>query len=201
MPKDKKQHNADEPQTIPPSESTAGHEQAVDDAAVAGVRVDEKEYTALCEKAAQLDELRDNLVRQVADYENTKKRLIKEKEDFVQYANKKIILEVLPIVDNLERAGQSARANHSVEALIDGVSLIEKQLQDVLKDHGLERITAVGEHFDPHKHEAIGAIESADYDDEVVVEEIAPGYMYKDTLLRPAMVRINKKPHPAEQAE
>jgi molecular chaperone GrpE len=155
------------------------------------VIVDRKEYEDLKIKVEEFLASRDNLLRTVADFENSKKRIEKQKDEFIQYANKKIILEFLPIMDNLTRAIESAKANHSVDSMIAGVDLINKQLQDILKAHGLERIDSVGTLFDPHKHEAIGTIASEAHDEDIVAEEITPGYMYKDMLLRAAVVRVS----------
>jgi molecular chaperone GrpE len=155
------------------------------------VIIDRKEYEDLKAKVEEFLASRDSLLRTVADFENSKKRIEKQKDEFIQYANKKIILEFLPIMDNLTRAIESAKANHSVDSMITGVDLINKQLQDLLKMHGLERIASVGTLFDPHKHEAIGTVASEVHDEDIVAEEITPGYMYKDTLLRASVVRVS----------
>jgi molecular chaperone GrpE len=168
-------------------DKNASSESSVADA----VMIDRKEYEDLKSKVEEFLAGRDSLLRTVADFENSKKRIEKQKDEFIQYANKKIILEFLPIMDNLTRAIESAKANHSVDSMIAGVDLINKQLQDILKGHGLERIDSVGTLFDPHKHEAIGTVASDAHDEDIVAEEITPGYMYKDMLLRAAVVRVS----------
>jgi len=162
------------------------------------IKIDEAEYATLLDAAAELKDTKESLLRVAADFENAKKRNDRQKDEFLSYANKKIIGEVLPIVDNLTRALDSAKTNQSVESLIEGVEMISKQLWDVLKEHGLVAIDALHKPFDPHKHEAIGSVETDEFDDETVVEEIAKGYEYKETLLRPAMVRISSHPHPPQ---
>ncbi|MBN1492520.1 MAG: nucleotide exchange factor GrpE, partial [Candidatus Omnitrophica bacterium] len=104
------------------------------------VKIAAEEYETLKSQAAEFAEGKEKLLRAMADFENSKKRNEKQKEEFIQYANKKIILEFLPIMDNLTRAVESAKSNHSVESMIEGVDLINKQLQDILKGHGLEKI-------------------------------------------------------------
>jgi len=177
--------------------SVEGEKVSTTQAAANTVMIDRQEYEDFKEKAAELLASKDNLLRTVAEFENTKKRIERQKDEFITYANKKIIFEFLPIMDNLTRAIESAKANHSVDSMIAGVDLINKQLQDILKGHGLERITSVGKVFDPHKHEAIGTVPSDVYAEDIVVEEITPGYMYKDTLLRAAVVRVSSGKHGA----
>lgn len=162
------------------------------------IKITQEEYDALCVQVTEFHDTKDKLLRTLADFENSKRRLEKQKDEFVQYANKKIIQEFLPIIDNLQRAIQSAEANHSVESLIEGVTMINKQMLDVLAGHGMTRIVSLGQPFDPHVHEAIGSVESEEHDDETVIEEVVPGYMYKETLLRPTVVRISMRPETAQ---
>jgi len=162
-------------------------------------KLKEEEYQTLLKDSEELKSTKEKLLRTMADFENSKKRLEKQKEEFIQFANKRILTDSLPIIDNLERAIESARANHSVDSLIEGVEMIEKQLLGVLKNHGLEKLSTIGKPFDPNHHEAIGTIPSDEYEEDTVVEEMSAGYLYKGVLLKPTMVRISTKTEKSEE--
>ena len=165
------------------------------------VKITEHELNAFQAKANELDELKDTLLRKVADFENAKKRLHKEKEDFAKFANERIIASFLPVLDNLDRALAHTDSMSTMEGLISGVNLIKKQIFDILKNNGLEKIDALGKHFDPHVHEAIGTVETTAHEPDTVVEEIQQGYVLKDKLIRPAWVRIAAGPQEEKVAE
>ena len=143
---------------------------------------------------AKLEEVKDKLLRAAADFDNARKRLAKEKEEFVRFANERLIRGLLPILDNFERAIQHAggSADQGGDSLKNGIVLIRKQLGDFLTNHGMVRLEVVGKKFDPHFHEAIGVIESKDHPDETVLEEVEAGYLLDKRLIRPAKVRISK---------
>jgi molecular chaperone GrpE len=142
---------------------------------------------------AELDALRDQLLRTAADFENSRKRMVREKEEAIRYANAALLADVVPIIDDFERAIQSAGESKEFEAFYAGVSLIEKQLVAVLeRNWGLKRFSAAGEPFDPEKHEAIAAEESEAHDKELVLEEYQKGYLLHDRVLRPAKVKVAK---------
>jgi len=157
-------------------------------------KVSEDELSALRTKAAKLDELQDTFVRRVADFENAKKRLGREKEDFAKFANERIIAAFLPVLDNLDRALLHGSNTETVEGVLSGVELVKKQIMDVLQANGLEKIESVGKPFDPHFHEALGTVISEEHPEDTVVEEIQIGYMLKDKLLRPSWVRVSHTP-------
>lgn len=161
------------------------------------VAIPEEEYQALVKKAAELEELRDKMLRTAADYENSKKRFAREKEGFIRFANERLIREFLPILDNLDRAVQHAKTHKdSRESVLDGVEIIRKHFYELLKSHGLERQQVLGKKFDPHQHEALGEIEDPKAEDGTILDEVEGGYLYQGRLLRPAKVRIAKgKPH------
>ena len=162
-------------------------------AEVQPVTVPKDEYEALKAKAGERDEFYDKYVRAHAEFENVRKRMEKEKADFVKYANESLLLEFLPIIDNLEIAEKHIAQAKDFKSVQEGVDMIQLQIQKFLKDIGLERIKSVGEKFDPHMHEAIETEESEDKDDGLVVAELKPGYRLNGRLLRPAMVKIAKK--------
>jgi len=159
------------------------------------IKVSEAEFVALQAKAQKLDELQDTFVRRVADFENAKKRLVREKEDFAKFANERLIGAFLPVLDNLDRALHHGGNTETVDGVLSGVQLIKKQIVDILESNGLEKIESTGKPFDPHFHEAMGTVESAEHQDDSVFEEIQAGYMLKDKLLRPSWVRVAKNPN------
>jgi molecular chaperone GrpE len=140
---------------------------------------------------AERDSLLDRLARAQAEFENARRRAAKEQQDFRDFAMADAIKSLLPVVDNFERALQSKSETADFRA---GVELIYKQLRDVLAKLGVQAISAKGQQFDPHIHEAIEMVETADVADHEVLEEWQRGYKYKDRLLRPAMVRVAKNP-------
>ena len=157
------------------------------------VTLPRQEYDALKAKADERDSYYDQYVRAHAEFENIKKRLEKDKADFVKYANEGLLIEFLPIIDNLEMAEKHIAEAKDFKAVQEGVDMIQLQIQKFLKDIGLERVKTVGEKFDPHMHEAIETEDSKDKEDGLIVAELKPGYRLNGRLLRPAMVKIVKK--------
>jgi len=157
------------------------------------VTLPRQEYDALKAKADERDGYYDQFVRAHAEFENVRKRMEKEKADFFRYAYEGLLIEFLPIIDNLEMAEKHIAEARDFKAVQEGVDMIQLQIQKFLKDIGLERIKAVGEKFDPHMHEAIETEESKDKEDGLIVAELKPGYRFNGRLLRPAMVRIAKR--------
>jgi len=157
------------------------------------VTLPKAEYDALKAKSDERDAFYDKYVRAHAEFENVRKRLEKEKGDFIKYANEGLLLEFLPIIDNLEMAEKHIKEAKDFDAVREGVDMIQLQIQKFLKDIGLERVKTVGEKFDPHLHEAVETEESKDKDDGLIVSELKPGYSLNGRLLRPASVKIVKK--------
>lgn len=151
------------------------------------------EYDALKAKCGEADVYYDKFLRAHAEFENAKKRMEKDKLDFIRFANEGFLLEFLPIVDNLEIAEAHIKEAKDFKAVREGVDMIQLQIQDFLKNVGIERVKTVGEKFDPHMHEAIGTEESKDKEDGLIVAELKPGYKLNGKLLRPASVKIVKK--------
>jgi molecular chaperone GrpE len=146
------------------------------------------------ELAAARDEARqaqDRWLRERADMDNLKKRTARERQDAVRFGNETLLRDLLPVLDNLERA-LAAAGGGSGQSLVDGVELIRKGLVDALQRHGVERVSAVGERFDPAHHEAVAQIESPSHEAQHVVVEHQAGYRLNDRLLRPAMVTVSK---------
>lgn len=147
--------------------------------------------------ASQAEALKnwDLYLRARADLENYRKRAQREKEDLSRFANENLLREVLPVVDNLERALEHARQDDGGNGgLLQGVEMTLGQLQRVLDKFGVTPLRSVGEPFDPARHEALGQVESTEHPPNTVVQELQRGYLLNDRLLRPAMVMVAKAP-------
>jgi molecular chaperone GrpE len=159
---------------------------------------DEARIAALeAELATAREEARQNherWLRERADLENVKKRAARERTETIRFANEQILKDVLPIVDNLERAVEHARSGGDGQPLVEGVALVLKALLDVLERHGVMRIEAKGAPFDPAHHEAMAHVETEEHAPNSVVEEHQSGYRLNDRLLRPALVSVAKPP-------
>jgi Molecular chaperone GrpE (heat shock protein) len=144
-----------------------------------------EELTKLAEENQQ------RYLRAQADFDNFRRRTQKEKEDLAQYASMKLIGQLLPVVDNFERAVAAASANQDFDALAKGVDMIFRQLEQTLQQEGLKAMEAVGEPFNPEFHQAIMTVESDEHDEGIIVEEVQKGYILKERVLRPAMVKVS----------
>ncbi len=145
------------------------------------------------------DEVKERLLWVAADFDNYKKRIAKEREELHKFSQAGLLKEVLPVLDNLERAlaaleGHEQEATPAFAALKQGVDMVLKQFHSVLAKHGVTRIEAKGQPFDPRVHEVMMQVESADHPDETVLDELQGGYMIHDRVLRPARVRVTRKP-------
>lgn len=153
------------------------------------------EDAAVNTEAARLQALADDyqgrLLRVQADYDNFRRRTQKEKEELAQYATSKLITELLTVLDNFDRALATAPASSEVEAFSKGVNMIFRQLDGVLKSEGLTVMEAVGQPFNPEYHQAIMQVESEEHEEGIVTEEVQKGYLLKDKVLRPAMVKVS----------
>ena len=140
---------------------------------------------------AQLEELRDQLLRKAAEFENFRKRMNQEKQQAIEYANQSLLLELIPIIDDFERALQSAENSKVFNMLLDGISMIEKRLLSQLETKwGLKRFNSVGELFDPNLHEALMMEKSPEINEAIVEEDFMKGYMLKDRIIRAAKVKV-----------
>lgn len=136
---------------------------------------------------AERDQLLDRLARMQAEFENARRRAEREKADFRDHVTGSVVELFLPVLDNFELA---LKSDGSAEQLRSGVSLIVKQMEEVLVKMQVNAIPAVGEEFDPRVHEALGTVERDDVPDQHVAEEIRRGYKIREKLLRPALVRV-----------
>jgi molecular chaperone GrpE len=143
------------------------------------------------------DELFSRLQRVYADFSNFQKRVPKNIADAVTYEKEKLIRSFLPVLDNFALTLQKAHAAESVDAVVQAVEIIHNQMLNVLKAHGVEPIQAVGEKFDPERHEAIARRAEPDKDNDLVLEEFQKGYVLDHHILRPSRVAVNKVETPA----
>ncbi|MBZ4686783.1 MAG: molecular chaperone GrpE [Clostridia bacterium] len=134
-----------------------------------------------------------HLQRLQAEFDNFRKRTRKEKEELVKSANAELIQNILPIIDNFDRALEAGKEQFGETSFYEGVKMIYNGLYDVLQKVGLQPIDAVGCNFDPEKHQAVMQVEaSSEYPDNTVVEELQKGYLLNDKVLRPSMVKVAK---------
>ncbi len=163
-------------------EEAAGEEKAGDDKA--------EEKAAEDEKAAEAAES-ERYMRLMAEFQNYKKRAAKEKTDTLQYANEKIVSDLLPVIDNFERA--LATETEDIEGYAKGMQLIFEQFRKALENAGLEEIKAQDEVFDQNVHNAVLAENIEDKEDGVITKVLQKGYKLRDKVVRPSMVAVNKK--------
>ncbi len=160
--------------------SPAGAGDADSDDAMAGLQTD-------------LDRFRDLALRSQADFENYKKRAAREKEDAVKYANSSLLQRLVSILDNFELGLAAAKTESEQSPIYSGMILVQKQLNDLLEENGLQTIEAEGKKFDPNLHEAI-AHEPSESAEGTVIRQARRGYRFKDRLLRPARVIVSSGP-------
>jgi len=179
-------------------------EQPEEDQAKVGADQEEREKPPLSEvdnlrqqleaKELEAKQNHERFLRQLAEMENFKKRTAREKEETIKYGNEGLVRDLLPILDNLERAVEHAQGGGNGKPLLEGIEMILKSLLEVLQKHGVTQISAKGELFDPQKHEAFAQVESEDLEANTVVEELHKGYLQFDRLLRPSLVSVAKSP-------
>ena len=149
---------------------------------------------AAAKLAAELEKYKDAALRARADLDNYRKRVAREKEDAIRYANNSLLESLLPIVDNFELGLDAAKNASDAAGIIQGLEMVRKQLEDFLRDHGVEIVNAVGDPFDPNLHEAVAHEPSPDLADGTVVRQLRKGFKLKDRLIRPASVVVSKGP-------
>lgn len=138
----------------------------------------------------QAEETQERYLRTQADFDNFRRRTRLEKEDFAKYASSKLVEQLLPVLDNFERAIQASKDSKDFDSLLKGIEMTFRQLDQTLEQEGLKRMDASGQPFNPEYHQAIMQVESDEHEDGTVVEEVQRGYMFKDRVLRPAMVKV-----------
>ncbi|MCC3380099.1 nucleotide exchange factor GrpE [Paenibacillus farraposensis] len=151
----------------------------------------QEEDTEVAKLRAEAEEHQQRLLRAQADFDNFRRRTLKEKEELAKYASMKLVTELVPVLDNFERALSTAQQGAESESFAKGVEMIFRQFESVLQAEGVTAMNAVGQPFNPEFHQAIMQVESEEHEEGIVVEEVQKGYMLKDKVLRPAMVKVS----------
>ncbi len=145
------------------------------------------------EKKKEAEDYLSRLKYMKAEFENYKKRMERERDEYTKYANEKIILEILEVVDNLERAIEAGKEGSDEKSLLEGVEITYRQLMNILEKEGVECIRAEGGIFDPHIHECVMTENTDRYDEDSVMEEIQKGYKLNSKVIRHSKVKIAKR--------
>lgn len=159
------------------------------------VEVIEEPLDPMEQKDNELRELREEMLRLRAETDNFRKRLSKEKDDSVRYANEKVFKDLVPIYDNLKRALEAPDIN--VQSLKEGVDMIGNQFLSFLNKHHVKPIEALGETFDPNLHEVLSQVESDKHDEDTIIDEFGKGYYIHDRVLIPSKVVTSRKSQPS----
>ena len=145
----------------------------------------------IAELEKQLAETRDQLLRKVADFENFRKRISQEKQNAIEYANQNLLLDIIPVIDDFERAILAGENSTDISSFLDGIKMIDKRLTGQLETKwGLKRFNSAGELFDPNLHEALYMEKSPDVTEATVQEDLFKGYLLKDRVIRAAKVKV-----------
>jgi molecular chaperone GrpE len=152
---------------------------------------------ALEAKTREAEEHHDRYLRAAAEFDNARKRAAREREEYTRYASESVLREILPVLDNFERALQAARGEPAAAAVTAGVELTQRELLRVLEKFGMTPFASVGQAFDPERHEAIARVPSQGQPEGTVVDETARGYLLNGRVLRPAMVTVASSPDPS----
>lgn len=160
------------------------------------------ELKVLREEIAARDDYYDKYLRLQAEFDNFRKRALKDREEFIKFANEALVLELVSILDDFERGIKSTEGKKDFQLLHQGVDMISRQLHRLLEDKGLKKINCLGEKFDAHQHEAIEVVEDETGQEAAIVEELQPGYTLNGRVIRPAKVKVVKgKEEVKEEAE
>ncbi|MFC1485493.1 nucleotide exchange factor GrpE [Candidatus Latescibacterota bacterium] len=146
----------------------------------------------ISEKADNFDALNEKYIRLLAEYDNFRKRVVKEKEELYRTASENLMKEILPILDNLDRATEHRNDETSLEEYVNGIALIEEQLRNVLSHAGLVPMKVVGQPFDPNLHDAVLQMETDGYEPGIVAQEVQKGYTLNGRVIRHAKVVVSK---------
>lgn len=171
------------------TESTPLEEQASD-----GCSIADSDTTHLSNVQEELLAAQDKYLRLAAEFENFKRRSQRDLSEAIKFANESLLKNLLPVIDNLERAIQCGKDAGMVNAVMEGVELTHKSFLETVEKLGVRQISSAGQPFDPSRHQAVAQVESDTLDPNMVVEEFQKGYFLHDRILRPAMVTVSKEP-------
>ena len=180
---------------VTPPDGTAAEELAALRARIGALETREKELSA------QVDQERERTLRAAADLDNARKRAQRERDEIVRYGLERVLKDLLPVIDNLDRALDLGERSGKWEGLAEGVKMTRKLLEDTLAKQGLKGFSARGKPFDPHLHEAMGQEERDDLPPNTVSTEILRGFTLHDRLVRPALVMVSRPPAAASAPE
>ena len=186
--------------TVPTDDTNQSEKDNTSDGAEDETQIDdcvEPEVEATIEEEfaklkAEYQEQYDQMLRKIAEYDNAKKRAERRAEESSKYAVEGVIKDIIPIIDSVERAIASTNESKDFDALREGIQLIHKQLLDSLQRRNVNPVEAIGENFDPTRHEAIMHVESDEVPENAVIEEFQRGYTLHDRVIRPSMVSVSK---------
>jgi len=147
----------------------------------------------IAELESELAETKDKYLRLAADFDNFKKRARQEQMETIQHASAELISRLLPVLDDLQNVLEHKPA-HIDQSWVKGLELSVRKLDEALGAHGLQPIESVGAHFDPKMHEAVGHEESSEHPEDTVVSELRRGYRIRDRVVRPALVKVSRRP-------
>jgi len=156
--------------------------------------VEESVDRTIHELNSKINDLTDKLLRKAAEFDNYKKRMDSEVSNYIKYANEKLIMDLLPILDDFERLNNSWNEKHDAEKYKQGIDLINDKLKKALQKHGLKEMVSLGKPFDVNLHDALLQVPRDDVKPDTVVEEVEKGYFLKDKVIRHAKVIVSSKP-------
>ncbi|MBN1869094.1 MAG: nucleotide exchange factor GrpE [Candidatus Omnitrophica bacterium] len=155
------------------------------------IKVKETEYAKLVEERARY---KDQYIRLYAEFENARKRMEREKQEFIKFANEGLIIEFLSILDNLERSVEAAKAKHQdYTAFLKGIEMVMAHVHEMLKNNGVAAVEAQGKMFDPHCHEVLLQEETDQMEDGMIMQELQKGYSLGGKVIRTAKVKVARK--------
>ncbi|MGM0874325.1 MAG: nucleotide exchange factor GrpE [Bacillota bacterium] len=160
----------------------------IEDASEAGDESGEE----IAQLQAKLDETENKMLRAQADFDNFRRRSRLDQEAAQKYRAQSLVSEIIPALDNFERALQIEADNDQTKSLLQGMNMVYNQLVQALQNEGVEPFNSVGEQFDPHLHQAVMQVDDENFESNTVVEELQKGYKLKDRIIRPAMVKVNQ---------
>jgi len=176
---------------VPPE--NAGQEDVILEVTENPVEIDERDQMIAILKD-EVTRTKDEMLRQLAEAQNIQRRLRQQMDQDRKYAIEGLVRELVPVLDNFDRSLAAAEQGASPESVIDGIRAMQKSLQRALEPVGLVRVAAIGQVFDPEMHEALATVETTEVAPDMVTDEIEPGYMIADRVIRPARVRVSKAP-------
>ncbi|MFZ4483829.1 MAG: nucleotide exchange factor GrpE [Chthoniobacterales bacterium] len=153
-----------------------------------------EEMEKVADPAAEAEKFRDLALRTAADFDNYRKRAVREKDEAIRYANNSLLLDLLPVIDNFELGLEAARGAPGADAILQGLGMVARQFQDFLASAGLEEIQTGGAEFDPNLMEAVGHESDEAVAGGLVLRQTRRGYKLRDRLIRPASVIVSKGP-------